>query len=308
MALESAVFPPDYCYPFRSELLCTDLPALEDSGGFLPCPFDPYLDPDWSVQSSNSTLALQLNELSSIDNGEVRQGGGEGDGGGTTTTSYLSRPKRRRPKSSKNKEDIENQRMTHIAVERNRRKQMNEHLASLRSLMPESYCQRVDQASIIGSAINFVKELEYKLHLLDARKDWPVLKSSNNSPGDLQGNGLGQHQFFLVGKSSTGIADIETSMVESHANLKIRSRRRPKQLLRLITGLQKLRLTVLHLNVHTFDQIVHYMISLKVEDSCELKSADDISSAVYRIFLHLQEQVLGKTQLDSSTSVFPNVP
>lgn len=51
--------------------------------------------------------------------------------------------KRRRTKSSKNKEEIENQRMTHIAVERNRRRQMNDYLAILRSLMPPSYAQRV---------------------------------------------------------------------------------------------------------------------------------------------------------------------
>ena len=53
------------------------------------------------------------------------------------------RKRRRRTKSSKNKEEIENQRMTHIAVERNRRKQMNDYLAVLRSLMPPSYAQRV---------------------------------------------------------------------------------------------------------------------------------------------------------------------
>lgn len=60
-----------------------------------------------------------------------------------TTSMPNSRPKRRRSKSRKNKEEIENQRMTHIAVERNRRKQMNEYLSILRSLMPESYVQRV---------------------------------------------------------------------------------------------------------------------------------------------------------------------
>ena len=53
------------------------------------------------------------------------------------------RRKRRRTRSVKNKEQVENQRMTHIAVERNRRRQMNEHLAVLRSLMPASYVQRV---------------------------------------------------------------------------------------------------------------------------------------------------------------------
>ena len=51
--------------------------------------------------------------------------------------------RRRKPRVCKNKEEAEAQRMTHIAVERNRRKQMNEHLTVLRSLMPESYVQRV---------------------------------------------------------------------------------------------------------------------------------------------------------------------
>lgn len=59
------------------------------------------------------------------------------------TAAAGGRRKRRRTKSTKNKEEIENQRMTHIAVERNRRKQMNEFLAVLRSLMPPSYVQRV---------------------------------------------------------------------------------------------------------------------------------------------------------------------
>ena len=60
----------------------------------------------------------------------------------------MGRRKRRRTKSAKNKEEIENQRMTHIAVERNRRKQMNEYLAVLRSLMPPSYVQRVSLNSL----------------------------------------------------------------------------------------------------------------------------------------------------------------
>jgi len=51
--------------------------------------------------------------------------------------------RRRKPRVCKNKEEAETQRITHITVERNRRKQMNEHLAVLRSLMPESYVQRV---------------------------------------------------------------------------------------------------------------------------------------------------------------------
>ena len=46
------------------------------------------------------------------------------------------KPKRRcHLRSKKNIEDIEKQRMIHIAVERNRRKQMNNYLSALRQLM-----------------------------------------------------------------------------------------------------------------------------------------------------------------------------
>ena len=55
--------------------------------------------------------------------------------------------KRKRPRTIKTCEEVESQRMTHIAVERNRRKQMNEHLRVLRSLMPGSYVQRVSNCN-----------------------------------------------------------------------------------------------------------------------------------------------------------------
>ncbi|XP_025825671.1 transcription factor bHLH96-like isoform X2 [Panicum hallii] len=77
------------------------------------------------------------------------------------------RKRRRRQRTVKNAEDAESQRMTHIAVERNRRRQMNEYLAVLRSLMPESYVHR---ASIVSGAIDFVKELEQQVQSLEAQK------------------------------------------------------------------------------------------------------------------------------------------
>lgn len=60
----------------------------------------------------------------------------------------IGRRKRRRTRRTKNREEMENQRMTHIAVERNRRKQMNDYLTVLKSMMPASYVQRVAILSI----------------------------------------------------------------------------------------------------------------------------------------------------------------
>lgn len=67
----------------------------------------------------------------------------------------VRKKRRRKPRVCKNKEEAETQRMTHIAVERNRRKQMNEHLAVLRSLMPESYVQRVCLSLSISLCLDF---------------------------------------------------------------------------------------------------------------------------------------------------------
>ncbi|RWW54262.1 hypothetical protein BHE74_00039163 [Ensete ventricosum] len=168
------------------------------------------------------------------------------------------RRKRRRVKRFKNKEEVENQRMTHIAVERNRRKLMNEYLAVLRSLMPASYAQRV--------------QLEHLVQSLEARKrirgrsqaapfaDFFTFPQYSSSPSNTASDG------------STGdaVADIEVTIFESHANIKIFSRWRPRQLLELVLGLQGLRLTTLHLNVTTVDEMVLYCFSLKVEDDCQL--------------------------------------
>ncbi|KAJ8753386.1 hypothetical protein K2173_019785 [Erythroxylum novogranatense] len=213
-----------------------------------------------------------------------------------------TRAKRRRARNRKNKEEIENQRMTHIAVERNRRKQMNEYLSVLRSLMPESYVQRGDQASIIGGAINFVKELEQRLQFLGAHKEKKEKENCDGGPSSQPFS-----EFFTFPQYSTSssnlcdtsasgtetqpaIADIEVTMVESHANLKIRSKRQPKQLLKVVSELHNLRLTILHLNVSTMDQTVLYSLSVKVEDDCKLTSVDEIATAVYQMFGRLQEE------------------
>lgn len=64
-------------------------------------------------------------------------------GRGKASSSAAARRRRRRPKAVKNREETESQRRNHIAVERNRRRQMNDYLAVLRSAMPPSYAQRV---------------------------------------------------------------------------------------------------------------------------------------------------------------------
>ncbi|KAJ9545509.1 hypothetical protein OSB04_025216 [Centaurea solstitialis] len=230
----------------------------------------------------------------------------------TNTVAGGGRRKRRRTKSGKNKEELENQRMTHITVERNRRKQMNEYLAVIRSLMPSSYVQRGDQASIIGGAINFVKELEQQLQTLEVQK-----RAMHQQPNRINGYSpppLPFGEFFTFPQYSTksaneggssggssvtmadnrppAMAEIEVTMVESHANLKILSKKRYRQLLKIVAGLQCLWLTILHLNVTTVDQLVLYSLSVKLEDGCQLSTVDEIADAVNCLLGRIEEEAL----------------
>ncbi|KAF3320721.1 transcription factor bHLH96-like protein [Carex littledalei] len=216
-----------------------------------------------------------------------------------------ARRKRRRAKVVKNKEEVENQRMNHIAIERNRRKQMNEYLAVLRSLMPPSYVQRGDQASIVGGAINFVKELEQLLQSLEAKKrSKQPAKTETETVPFADFFSFPQYLCSLPPRSSScgnfgsednvgmernkALADIEVTMVESHANLKLLVKKRPKQLLRIAVDLQNLRLSILHLNASSSDQMALYSFSLKVEDDCQLTSVDDIATAVHDIVVSME--------------------
>ena len=146
-----------------------------------------------------------------------------------------------------------------------------------------------DQASIIGGAINYVKELEQLLQSLEVQKR---LKQRSDATGlvhpfanffafpqysscsSQSANGaattttaaaaINTNATEIMAENRSAIADIEVMMVDSHANLKVLSRRRPKQLLKLVVGLQNLQLTTLHLNVTTMDEMVLYSFSLKV--------------------------------------------
>ncbi|KAK4751697.1 hypothetical protein SAY87_020495 [Trapa incisa] len=235
--------------------------------------------------------------------------------------------RRKRPKVCKNKEEAEAQRMTHIAIERNRRKQMNAHLAVLRSLMPESYVQRGDQATIVGGAIEFVKELERLLQSLEAEKlqhqlimeeeapakdtlfmtppfsqffahpqyTWSRLPNNTSSrkysatSSSSQSSRTSCHEMGNEGRSVAGIADIEVTLVEVHANIRILSKRSPGQLLNLVGGFRTLNLSILHLSVTALHPLVLYSISSKVEEGCQFTTADDIAGAVHHMLRIIEE-------------------
>ncbi|KAK4772539.1 hypothetical protein SAY86_014314 [Trapa natans] len=276
----------------------------------LPRDYTNYITHDHQDMEFYSPPIVQtiLEDSKGTNSSASSENGSCGVAGGFPSPAAVGRRKRRRAGTVKNKEDVESQRMTHIAVERNRRRQMNEYLAILRSMMPPSYVQRGDQASIIGGAINFVKELE-QLHLLSIKKAaaFPMEIDPSPSPSSLS---VPAHQesppsifsdFFTFPQYSTAasggpasdkgtVADVEVAVVEGHANIKVRSRRQPAQLLKMVAGLHSLHLYVLHLTLTAADPIVLFSFCVKVEESCQLNSANEIAAVVHEMVSKIQEE------------------
>ncbi|MCO5577065.1 hypothetical protein L7F22_030887 [Adiantum nelumboides] len=190
--------------------------------------------------------------------------------------------------------------LTHISVERNRRKQMNEHLAILRSLMPASYVQRSDQASIIGGVVEFVKELQQLLTSLETQKRRRVYVAEALSPRVSTGSGgpslagsniVHQHSPHgttsqeLVATSRSPLADVEVKLAGgAHVLLRTLSHKATHgQLVHLIEALECMSLEILHLNITTLQQSILYTFTLKIGIECRL-SVDDLADVGQQIF------------------------
>lgn len=209
--------------------------------------------------------------------------------------------------------------MSHIAVERNRRRQMNEHLKVLRSLTPCFYIKRVctyiytsincydtyqlkyiwftvdelkgDQASIIGGVIEFIKELHQVVQSLEAKKRRKSLSPSPGRqfqpPDSPFGNmimTIDNNTFKELGAScNSPVADVEAKISGSNVLLRTISKRIPGQVVRIIAVLEKLSFEILHLNISTMEDTVLYSFVIKVYPS----SITYISSLINYYKLHI---------------------
>ncbi|KAK3134661.1 hypothetical protein QOZ80_5BG0409130 [Eleusine coracana subsp. coracana] len=218
--------------------------------------------------------------------------------------------------------------MSHIAVERNRRRQMNEHLKVLRSLTPALYIKRGDQASIIGGAIDFIKELQQVLDSLEARKKrrsssfststsptpsprssllttttttTTGSRSSSSSPPPTTTAAMVVKE--LAACCNSPVADVEVKISGSNVLLRTLSRRIPGHAVRMIALLEALHLEVLHLNISTMDDTVLHSFVLKIGLECQL-SVEDLAYEIQQTFAQAELE----QQQDSHLIVYSSAP
>ncbi|XP_054785783.1 transcription factor MUTE-like [Prosopis cineraria] len=170
--------------------------------------------------------------------------------------------------------------MSHIAVERNRRRQMNEHLKVLRSLTPCFYIKRGDQASIIGGVIEFIKELHQVLEVLESKKR----RRKSVSPSPLSPSSASSLKEDVGAAScNSSVADVQVKISGSNVILKVISHRIPGQVSKIITVLERLSFQVLHLNISSMEDTVLYHFVVKIGLECQL-SLEELAVGVQQTF------------------------
>nr|WCO08287.1 hypothetical protein [Suaeda aralocaspica] len=194
--------------------------------------------------------------------------------------------------------------MSHITVERNRRRQMNDHLKVLRTLTPSFYIKKGDQASIIGGVVEFIKELHQVLQSLESQKRRKSLSlSPSPSPGPSPSprqllpsprqvastNLITNHSFQfdggkeLVASCNSDVADVEAKISGTNVVLRVISKKIHGQLLKIISVLEKLSFEILHLNISSMDDTVLYYFVIKIGLECQL-SMEELAAEVQRSF------------------------
>uniref|UniRef100_A0A803MLN3 Transcription factor MUTE n=1 Tax=Chenopodium quinoa TaxID=63459 RepID=A0A803MLN3_CHEQI len=143
--------------------------------------------------------------------------------------------------------------MSHITVERNRRRQMNDHLKVLRSLTPCFYIKKPSPRQLANA--NSITNHSFQF---DCGKE---LVASCNSP----------------------VADVEAKISGSNVVLRVISKRTHGQLLKIISTLEKLSFEILHLNISSMDDTVLYYFVVKIGLECQL-SMEELAAEVQRCF------------------------
>ncbi|XP_043697861.1 transcription factor MUTE-like [Telopea speciosissima] len=186
--------------------------------------------------------------------------------------------------------------MAHIAVERNRRRQMNENLRALRSLTPCFYIKRGDQASIIGGVIEFIKELHQVLQSLESKKrrkslspspspsPRPQLQLTHPPPLPTPDSPFGLENVKELGACcNSHVADVEAKISGSNVILRTISKRIPGQILKIIILLEKLGFEILHISISSMEDTVLYSFIIQIGLECQL-SVEDLTVEVQQSF------------------------
>ncbi|KAF9667405.1 hypothetical protein SADUNF_Sadunf15G0019600 [Salix dunnii] len=208
------------------------------------------------------------------------------------------------------------QRVSHITVERNRRKQMNEHLSVLSELQQvlqslESKKQRKVYSEVLSPRIvSSPRPLQlsprkpplsprlnlpisprtpqpcssYKPRLQQGYVSPAMANSLEPSPTSSSSSSINDNINELVANSKSAVADVEVKFSGPNVLLKTVSPRIPGQAVKIISALEDLSLEILNVSISAVDhETMLNSFTIKIGIECQL-SAEDLALQIQQTF------------------------
>ncbi|PRQ24977.1 putative transcription factor bHLH family [Rosa chinensis] len=198
-----------------------------------------------------------------------------------------------------------------LVAERKRRKKLNEKLYKLRSLVPN--ISKMDKASILKDAIDFVKDLQRQVKELqdvlehNSNEDGGAKRTFNSISGNhnnYQSEGLNQHGISMANKPKSdnpqnGFRDSDhntnekgqqqmepqvgvTQLDGNEFFVTVFCEQKPEGFVRLMEALDSLGLEVTNANVTSFRSLVSNVFKVEKRDS-EILQADEVRDSLLEI-------------------------
>ncbi|KAK4745025.1 hypothetical protein SAY87_011337 [Trapa incisa] len=196
-----------------------------------------------------------------------------------------------------------------LVAERNRRKKLNDRLYSLRALVPR--ISKLDRASILGDAIEFIKDLQKQAKELqdelEEHSDIEDGRHVGSSSNNIQSHGSGTN-LVPITNPEKAMAGCETSRQNhrdpDHTNfekpqqmepqvevaqvdgseffVKVFGEHRPGGFVRLMEALDALGLEVTNVNMTSFRSLVSNVFTVEKKDS-DLVQADHVKDSLIEL-------------------------
>ncbi|KAJ1686066.1 hypothetical protein LUZ63_017456 [Rhynchospora breviuscula] len=217
-------------------------------------------------------VLIDIPNLHCISKDENLEKGKDGEGGGG-----------RCKKNSSVQEELS---ANHVLAERRRREKLNERFIILRSLVP--FVTKMDKASILGDAIEYVKQLRKRIQELETRnkqletsqrlKKLPI--SEKRKIRAIEGGDSN-----TTGKPVRGVTtDIQVSIIEQDALLELQCPYKEGLLINIMQTLHELRLEVISVNSSMEGDIFVAEFRAKVKDMNGKKASIlEVKKALNRI-------------------------